>query len=79
MLMNSISHMALTLSDNKKTTKFISKKEYNRFYKEYIFDKLQNILYGAAFCKKFNIRNPILSMMQDEKTARHWIETSYIK
>jgi hypothetical protein len=71
--------MALTLTDNKKTTKFISKKEYNRFYKEYIFDKLQNILYGEAFCKKFNIRNPILSMIQDEKTARHWIETSYIK
>ena len=77
--MNSISHIALTLSDNKKTTKFISKKEYNRFYKEYIFDKLQNILYGEAFCKKFNICNPILSMIHDEKTARHWIETSYIK
>ena len=79
MLMNSISHMALILTDSKKTTKFISKKEYNVFYKEYIFDKLKNILYGEAFCKKFNIRNPILSMMQDEKTARHWIETSYIK
>ena len=50
--MNSISHMALILTDSKKTTKFISKKEYNVFYKEYIFDKLQNILYGKAFCEK---------------------------
>jgi hypothetical protein len=61
------------------TNKIISKTEYDKFCKEFVFDKLKGKRFGESFCEKFNVDSFILSNLSDE-TAKHHIEKlGYIK
>lgn len=47
----------------------ITSDDYKRFCKEYVFDKLRDISFGDAFCKRFGIQDIVLSLPLSE--ARH--------
>ena len=65
----------LTSSKNKQ----ISKKQYESFCKEFIFEKLKGIGFAESFCKKFKFNDTFLKNLSDD-TAKHHIEMlGYIK
>ena len=69
-------------SDAFKDTEFapISKKDYEVFCKEYIFDKLRGDNFGTAFQKRFSCRDRVLSMFRDQKDVMTHIEyCGYVK
>ena len=65
----------LTGNPNKK----ISSQDYELFCKEFVFEKLKNISFGEAFCKRFGFNDMFLKSLSDT-TAKHHIEKlGYIK
>lgn len=56
----------------------ISKKEFESFEKEYIFEQIKGIKMGQAFCSKFKVHNHILEMLSNESAKDH-IQKFYIK
>ena len=81
--MNAFDHMVTTLStDAFKDNDFtpISKEEYAIFCKEYIFEKLKEIRFGAAFRKRFGVRDRVLSMFSEQTDAmKHITYCGYVK
>jgi len=58
----------------------ISRKHYDKFCKEYIFDALKDKPFGVSFCKHFEIIDYLLLMNNNVEQAKKYIETSgYIK
>ena len=61
------------------STKKISKKDYDLFCKEFVFEKLKGKKFGEAFCDKFGYNDFMLRDFSD-KTAMKIINNSgYIK
>lgn len=55
----------------------VSKKDYEIFCKEYIFDAIQGVPFGIAFCQKFNIIDMLLFHPYKEMSkAQEYIKTS---
>jgi hypothetical protein len=65
---------------NRGTQFKISKEEFEKFCKEYLFDEIKGIKLGPAFCEKYNDRNFILlgHMLSNEAAKQH-IKQFYIK
>jgi len=60
-------------------SKQISKKQYDLFCKEFVFEKLKGIGFAESFCKKFKLNDTFLKNLSDE-TAKYHIEMlGYIK
>lgn len=75
--MNAFTNMISILDNLPKPE--ISKQEYEVFQKEYIFDQLKGLLYGKAFCERFDINDSVVSRLFDEDIAKELIEETYIK
>jgi len=59
--------------------KQISKKQYELFCKEFVFEKLKGIGFAESFCKKFKFNDTLLKNLSDT-TAKYHIEMlGYIK
>jgi len=57
----------------------ISKKEFESFCKEFLFEQIKgNIKLGEAFCKKYDELNYVLSILPD-KSAKEHIRKFYVK
>jgi hypothetical protein len=57
----------------------ISKEEFESFCKEFLFEQLKgDIKLGEAFCKKYNERNYVLSILSDNRAIEH-IRKFYVK
>jgi hypothetical protein len=73
--MNFITQLAaleqLTSNNNKRK---VSKKEYEIFCKEFVFDKLKGKSFGETFCDKFNFNGMFLKNLSDD-IAKDQIET----
>lgn len=65
----------LTGNKNKK----ISKKEYELFCKEFVFEKLKGKKFGEAFCEKFGYNNFMLRNYSDETARRVIKNMGYVK
>jgi len=50
---------------------FITQEQYESFCKEHIFEQLRGVSLGSAFCKKFNVRNQVLSILGDDSSKSH--------
>ena len=58
---------------------YITKQEFDDFCKGFLFEELKgNNQLGAAFCKKYNQSNYILSILSN-KSAKEHIRKFYIK
>jgi hypothetical protein len=58
----------------------VSKKEYDMFCKEYVFDKLRGDSFGTAFQKRFNCLDRVLSMFaSQEDVMAHIKYCGYVK
>jgi len=81
--MNPFENMVTTLtSDSFKDSDFtsISKKDYDIFCEEYIFEKLKGINFGTAFKERFNCHDRVLSMFRDQQDVMTHIEyCGYVK
>lgn len=78
--MNPFTNMTMQLSTAKNDKKNITVDQYTLFQKEYLFDNLQGTAYGKAFCKRFDITDIVLNIIQDETFARTHITLSeYVK
>lgn len=62
-----------------KNTNFkISKKEFENFEREYIFEQIKGIRMGQSFCSKYKVHNHILEMLSNS-SARYHIQKFYVK
>ena len=62
-----------------KNTNFkISKKEFESFEREYIFEQIKGIRMGQAFCNKYKVLNHILEMLSND-SAKYHIQKFYVK
>jgi hypothetical protein len=62
------------------SVKNIPRDEYEIFCKEYMFDKLKDVSFGTAFCKRFEVTDFVLDLLQSENSAKKHIEyIGYIK
>ena len=58
----------------------VSKKDYDLFRKEYIFEKLKGVTFGKAFSKRFGIEDYLLDILVDECYAiDHISRMGYIR
>ena len=63
-----------------KTKKTISSEDYQIFCKEYIFDAINGMTFGNAFCKRFELTDNLLSKITDTSEAQFLIKNlGYIK
>lgn len=63
----------------KEPLKTISKKEYEKFCKDFIFEKLKGVSFGKAFCDRFDFDHFIIESLPDE-SAKGFIEKhGYVK
>lgn len=68
------------LADLKFEFRPISRSDYEQFKHEYIFQAIQNVPFGIAFCRRFQIVDYILTMSRDTNEAQRYIEVAkYIK
>lgn len=65
------------LTQNKE--KKISKKQYEMFCKNFLFDKIKGKSFGRAFCEKFNFNGIFLNSLSDESAKYHIEKLGYIK
>jgi hypothetical protein len=73
---NALSGLAQLTGNNSKQ---ISKKQYELFCKEFVFEKLKGNSFAESFCKKFKFNDTFLKNLSDE-TAKYHIEMlGYIK
>ena len=82
--MNAFDHLTTNLlrSDAFKDSEFIpiSKKEYDIFCREYVFDKLRGDNFGIAFQKRFGCHDRVLSMFREQNdTMKHIEYCGYVK
>ena len=57
----------------------ITSEEFEDFCKEFLFEQIKgDITLGKAFCKKYNERNHVLSILSN-KSAREHIKKFYVK
>ena len=57
----------------------ISKQEFDSFCKEFLFEQIKgDYKLGAAFCKKYNEPNYVLSILSDRSAKAH-IKKFYVK
>ena len=57
----------------------ISKQEFERFCKEFLFEQIKgDYKLGEAFCKKYNEPNYVLSILPDHSAKAH-IKKFYVK
>lgn len=64
----------------KTTAKTISRKKYDKFCNEYIFQAIKGESFGIAFCKKFNMIDYILLLSKNTNDAQRYISTTqYIR
>lgn len=78
--MNAFQLIAETLiANNIDATTHVSKKEYELFRKEYIFEVLKGLRYGEAFCERFQIKDPVISRITNINLAEELIKANYIK
>ncbi len=60
--------------------KKVPRKDFNKFQKEYIFEKLKGVKLGEAFAKKFDIRDRVLYMFSsDEDALTHIDHCKYVE
>lgn len=59
-----------------KTKKTISKKQYEKFCNEYIFQAVLGNDFGVAFCKKFDILDYVLITIKDTIEAKRYIKNA---
>ena len=52
----------------------VSRKEYEIFCKEFIFERLKGVKFGRAFCDRFQISNYLIPHLSDE-SAKDYIES----
>jgi hypothetical protein len=72
------SSMVKQLTLGKNTNFKISKKEFEKFQKEYIFEQIKGIKMGQVFCNKYRVHNHILEMLSNE-SAKYHIQKFYVK
>lgn len=60
-------------------TKQISKKDYDLFCKEFVFEKIKGKKFGEAFCDKFGYNNFMLRNFSDETAIRTIKNMGYVK
>jgi hypothetical protein len=61
----------LLLKIQKEAKGKVSRKEYDRFCREYIFDVLaNNVPFGVAFCERFDINDFLLNSILEEDIER---------
>lgn len=65
----------LTTNHEKK----ISKKEYELFCKEFVFEKLKGDSFGTAFCMRFGFNDTFLKVLSDKTAKLHIEKLGYIK
>jgi hypothetical protein len=58
---------------------YITKEEFDVFYKQYLFDNIKGVSLGEAFCEKYKINNYVLLIAESNEFAKKHIETFYIK
>ena len=69
--------MANILSKAKKT---VTPEQYEKFRKEFVFEKLKGLTLGQSFCEKFDINDYMLSNLKDEEETEFLIKSlGYIK
>lgn len=57
----------------------ISKREFDNFCKEFLFEQIKgDIRLGEAFCKKYNETNFVLSILSDPRAIEH-IKKFYVR
>lgn len=52
----------------------VPKKDYELFCKEFVFDRLKEVSFAEAFCKRFEVDDNVLLRLSDD-SARFIIET----
>ena len=57
------------------TANVITREKYEEFCKEYVFDQLRGVKFAEAFCKRFDITDSALSILQDNDNAKSLIES----
>ena len=80
--MNSFAQLASQLSTmtSRSDMKYVSKRDYEQFCKEYIFAQLCNESFGSAFCERFAITDFVLAVLVSVDSAKKHINTiGYIK
>lgn len=60
--------------DNTKVTKV----DYEKFCKEFIFEKLKGKSFGEAFCKEFGFNDIFLKSLSDDTAKYHIEKLGYI-
>lgn len=60
-------------------TGIVTKKDFEKFDKEYIFDAVNGLRYGQAFCNKFNITDYILASTVNVEACKKYINKIYIR
>lgn len=57
----------------------VSKKEYDQFCKEFVFEKLKGKTFGQAFTEKFGFNGLTLNNLSDEVAKYHIESLGYVK
>lgn len=60
-------------------SKCVSKKEYDKFCKEFVFEKLKGKRFGEAFTEKFGFNGLTLNTLSDEVAKYHIESLGYVK
>jgi hypothetical protein len=66
---------ARMIERKEKSKKIIKRKDFELFCKEYVFESLKGIGFGAAFCKRFDIDDSAISILKSQGFAKELIET----
>ena len=75
--LNSIQHMIHSVTKSNSKFVKISRKEYEDFCKEYVFEQLKGIKFGDAFCDRFGVHDSmrhIISLFSSMEYAKDVIE-----
>ena len=60
-------------------SKYVSRKEYDQFCKEFVFEKIKGKRFGEAFTEKFGFNGLTLNKLSDEVAKYHIECLGYIK
>ena len=77
--MNAFSSMISIMENAGQANIKISKKQYETFCKEYIFDQIKGMKFGKAFCEKFDINDNVLKCVFDKDLAEEMITQVYVQ
>ena len=73
--MHSLQHGLIWKPLTDRQVQTVSRKDYDVFCKEYIFNRLADENFGEAFCKRFGIEDTAISILQSESFTKHLIES----